>query len=376
MDKLYKFIFLCLEENLHRESKSYFIELKKRFETTVLYPENFTKNKLKFDSLLAEKGQTLILIYPDAGKIFENIYLSPYQTVCFHIDTFVALHLRYGLAASFDINVVFHPRFKKKFEEQGFNNVIELSHAVELVNILDPAPLTDRNINIAFVGDLERSIYSKRKEIIDQVNRVYPVMGIGERMSIPQILNLYAQSRVVINISRDDYLEDANLRCFEAMGNRSLLFSYTPSELENLGFESRIHFIGIKSDEDWLSKIAAVLEDLDHFQIVADNGWQKTLASHTYTRMVDRFLEEMAKGIDISRKSKLKNYQRIYYGQVRYWTGHNHPFKAIKFALYFIYAGGRDLAIFTWIFKALSVSFLINLLGHKVYLKFKHLIKE
>lgn len=363
-----------MEEDLHRESRAYFSELKKRFETVVLNPTNFINNKLIFESLEFKNTQTPILIYPDAGRIFDNIYLSPYKTVCFHIDAFVGLHLRYGLAMSFDINVVFHPGFKQKFKKQGINNVIELAHAVEIMDVVERLHLKDRNIDVAFVGDLDRSIYSKRKEIIDSVNLVYPVAGIRAKMSIPEILNLYAQSRIVLNISRDDYLQDANLRCFEAMGNRSLLFSCTPSELEILGFEPGVHFIGIKSDEDWINKIISVLRNPDHFQLIADSGWKRTLDSNTYIKMVDRFINEIKLAIDSCPKEK-KNHKRIYLGQVRYWTGHHQIFQSVKFAVYYFYAGGNNIKVLVWVFRTFAISLLINVLGQEKYLKLKSFIR-
>ena len=58
---------------------------------------------------------------------------------------------------------------------------------------------------------------------------------------------IYKQSKVVVNLSRDDYLQDANLRCFEVMASGALLITPKPTELSEIGFIEGTHYVTFKT---------------------------------------------------------------------------------------------------------------------------------
>ncbi len=60
---------------------------------------------------------------------------------------------------------------------------------------------------------------------MNDINRHYT----PEEMSV-----VYKQSKIIFNLSQDDYLQDANLRCFEAMAAGALLITHNPLSCPNL----------------------------------------------------------------------------------------------------------------------------------------------
>ncbi|MEM4218097.1 MAG: glycosyltransferase [Candidatus Methanomethylicaceae archaeon] len=59
----------------------------------------------------------------------------------------------------------------------------------------------------------------------------------------------------MVNISRDDFPHDANMRCFEVMAAGALLVTSLPTELADLGFEEGRHFVGFEHEQDLLEKV-------------------------------------------------------------------------------------------------------------------------
>ena len=62
--------------------------------------------------------------------------------------------------------------------------------------------------------------------------------------SVAEVANVYRRSQIVVNIGRDDFPQDANLRVFEVLASGTLLLTSMPTELAQLGFQQGAHFVG------------------------------------------------------------------------------------------------------------------------------------
>jgi hypothetical protein len=97
-------------------------------------------------------------------------------------------------------------------------------------------------------------------------------------------------SKVGVNLPRDDYPQDANLRCFEVMASGALLITPVPSELSHLGFRDGEHFVGFRTETELVDLISYYLGHAAERGRIAQAGRALTLREHTYDRRVDLLL--------------------------------------------------------------------------------------
>src|SRR5262249_3986986 len=114
---------------------------------------------------------------------------------------------------------------------------------------------------------------------------------VARRYSLEEMANVCSQSRIVVNIGRDDFPQDANLRTFEAMGAGALLITSLPSELTQIGFEEGVHFIGYRDVQEIKPLARRYLSEDSARQSIARAARAKVLREHTYDERVKRLLE-------------------------------------------------------------------------------------
>jgi hypothetical protein len=204
---------------------------------------------------------------------------SPIPTACFQIDTYAFTAARIRWARLFDHVIVFHPGFEDAFRAAGCPSTLLLPHAVQA----SQAGLASQRVfDIGWVGQTERGIYLTRRRILKCLAGRYRMNDWQRSYSPSELHEIYSRSKVVVNIPRDDYLRDANLRTFEAMAAGALLVAPLPSEMTDIGFQEGVHFVGFSGEQQLFSL-------LDHFltcdverRAIAEAGKAKVLAEHTY----------------------------------------------------------------------------------------------
>jgi len=72
----------------------------------------------------------------------------------------------------------------------------------------------------------------------------------SRRYEPEEMARIYRQSKIIVNIARDDFPQDANLRTFEAMATGALLLTSLPTELTEIGFEDGVHFVGFRKEAE------------------------------------------------------------------------------------------------------------------------------
>jgi hypothetical protein len=100
--------------------------------------------------------------------------------------------------------------------------------------------------------------------------------------SFHEMAETYRCSKIVVNISRDDYPEDANLRLFEVIASGALLVTRLPSEATELGLKAGVHFVGYEGDEELLDVVGYYLAHDDERLRIAETGRAAVLRDHTY----------------------------------------------------------------------------------------------
>jgi hypothetical protein len=266
--------FGCSASELSRERKGYFTAFSKLgvAGTVGATPQLSAKTN----------GTEQFFLYPDPPNtpIPDNLVAARKPTACFQIDTFSKPNWKALWASLFDYVFVFHPGFERYFKKYGHNRVFLIPHAVmaEAYNSLG----ADRTYEVGWIGRTDGELYKARRRVLPQLAQRYKMNDWRRNYAEDEIPNVYCRARIVLNIGRDDYPKDANLRCFEVMASGALLVTSLPTELEQIGFKNGIHFVGYASETEMFQIVDRFLKDEEARSRIAEAGRALVMSDHTY----------------------------------------------------------------------------------------------
>lgn len=236
-----------------------------------------------------------LILHPEADVPYMPWGLAEVNipTACFQVDTYAYTRHRITWSMLFDLPIVFHPGFDEQFRKAGHPGACLFPHAVE-AEFYSGAEF-ERVLEVGWVGLVEGPIYGKRGPILNSLARAFKMNELGRRYTLEETARVYRQSRIVVNIGRDDYPQDANLRTFEAMAGGALLLTQLPSELTRLGFEAGVHFLGYREAGEIASLVRRYLSDEPARRRIAEAGREKVLREYTYEARVEKLLECIAR---------------------------------------------------------------------------------
>lgn len=286
-------IFLCTEKELTRERRGYFKAFSKRI-TTVCIPSLEKEDILEIDEILPQNLEPLLLLHPDSypRRLPHGLVNTKIPTACFSMDTYEDVDDRVRFSMVFDYAFVFHPGFDNLFAMAGHPKAICLPHAVETEIFLAQEP--KRIYDVGWVGRLDGENYSVRRRCIEKLSHSFVMNDIHCFYNPEDMASIYKQSKIVVNLSRDDYLQDANLRCFEAMAAGALLITSKPTELAELGFVEGKHYITYQKEAEIKQLVEFYLEqELERIKITSV-AKDLVMREHTYDCRVDFILKILA----------------------------------------------------------------------------------
>lgn len=299
-------ILLCGEDELDKERRGFHRAFTRIAPVHLIPPSRGRSWRDDLDQLTAAGWQPRLILNPD-GKPWlpEGIETVDAPTAVFHIDTYVALKRRVQWSAIYDYTFVFHPGFDAAFRDAGTAGARLLAHAAE--RDLFDQPEIERRFDVGWVGRKIRSIYGTRDRVLAALSERFKMNDAGRFYTPEEMADVYRASKIVVNISRDDFPQDANMRCFEAMAAGALLITQGPSELTALGFEERVHFVTYRDPDDvsgivadWLSR------DVDR-EAIARRARILVLGEHTYDARVATILETVRGGVTAPARSWTKD---------------------------------------------------------------------
>ena len=137
-----------------------------------------------------------------------------------------------------------------------------------------------------------------------------------------EMARIYRQSKIVVNIARDDFPQDANMRTFEAMAAGALLLTSLPTELAQIGFEDGVHFVGFREEAQIAPLVQKYLLEESARRRIAEVARDKVLREHTYDRRVATILE-LAKqnGQEFSAPARSWSKERVHLAYLDYFAG-------------------------------------------------------
>lgn len=221
----------------------------------------------------------------------QGLEKSEIPTVCFHADTYAYTRKRIRWSCLFDHVAVFHPGYDRLFARAGHPGAFLHPYAVRR-EFFD-GPELPRDFELGWVGQTSGQIYRRRTEWLPRLAAEFRTNDLSRHYSLEEVADVYRHSRIVVNIGRDDYPQDANLRVFEVLASGALLLSSIPSELSDLGFQEGVHFIGYRDENEIIPLVRKFLGDEPTRARIAAAARAKTLAEHTYDSRVAQLLAHL-----------------------------------------------------------------------------------
>ena len=226
----------------------------------------------------------------------QGLEKSEIPTVCFHPDTYSFTRKRVRWSYLFDHVAVFHPGYEKIFAKAGHPGAFLLPHAVRKEYF--EGPELTREFEIGWVGQVSGGQYGRRAEWLPKLAAAFRTNDWSRSYSLQEVAEVYRRSRIVVNIGRDDFPQDANLRVFEALASGAMLMTSLPTELSELGFQEGEHFVGYRDESEILRLVGKYLADERARARIGNAARTKVLEEHTYDCRAVQLLQhlEITKG--------------------------------------------------------------------------------
>lgn len=212
-------------------------------------------------------------------------------TACFQIDTYAYTKRRIRWSMLFDHPIVFHPGFQEKFARAGHPGAITIYHAADR-GLFDKSEV-ERIFDVGWVGRSFANIHNGRRRMLAALSEQFKLNDWEKFYSFEEMADVYLQSKVVVNVARDDFPQDANMRAFEAMAAGCLLISRVPSELTAIGFQEGFHFVGYQRESEVTNLVKKYLSNADARRRIAASGRYKVLTEHTYDNRIEFLLQKL-----------------------------------------------------------------------------------
>ena len=287
-------LVLCREDNLCNTLACYARAIRRSGVRLVCLERGFPFNGALQNLLCLCPERPSLILHPEADVPYLPWGLATVDitTACFQVDTYAYTQRRIDWSMLFDQAIVFHPGYVMPFQRAGHPGACFFAHAVE-AELFSGGEL-DRVFEIGWVGQVDGPIYCKRGPILAALAQAFRMNELARQYTLEEMARVYRQSRIVVNIGRDDYPQDANLRTFEAMAAGALLITSIPSELTEVGFEDGVHFLGYREAEEIAVLVRNYLGDEAARKRIAEAGREKVLREHTYDVRVKKWMERVA----------------------------------------------------------------------------------
>jgi|SRR5665213_1814484 len=221
----------------------------------------------------------------------QGLERSELPTVRFDVDTYFYPLKRIRWSSLFDHVAVFHPGYDQMLQHAGHPGAFLLPHAVRR-EFYEGAEM-EREFEIGWVGQFDGDLYRSRASLLPKLFQTFHGNDASRTHTIAEVAEIYRRSRIVVNIGRDDFPQDANLRVFEVLASGALLITSLPSELSEIGFQEGVHFVGYKNESEIIPLVKHFLYCDSERVRIGHAGRTKVLREHTYDNRVQSLLDRL-----------------------------------------------------------------------------------
>lgn len=243
----------------------------------------------------------------DTPAFPSDLHRSPVPTVCLDVDSFGWTSSRIRWSMLFDYIFLWHLSLVPQYRAAGHPKVFALPHAADGVLFQDGLSEKDRSFDLGWVGAFHYAQYNRRRRVIGALAARFKTNDISRRYSKEETATIYKNSRIVVNVSREDFPAEANMRCYEAMAGGALLITGMPTELTEWGFREGEHFIGWRREGEISELVDCYLRHEGKRVEIARAGRQLTLRDFTFQKCRDTI------------SSVLREYPHEFFAPARNW---------------------------------------------------------
>jgi glycosyl transferase family 1 len=228
----------------------------------------------------------LVLYGGHGGPLFPSLVKGRLPTAVLMHDSHRYKHARLLMSRLFDLVLVRNPGARYDSFRREHAGAELFPHAVVGQDFMQLD--LDRDLDLGWVGTTDASIYARRRRLLPALASAF-VMNDWRRRYPPALIpEIYGRSKIVLNISRDDWPADANTRVFEAMAAGALLVTSLPTDLTRLGFVEGVDFVGYEDEAGLFDMLRRWLDDDVGRASVAASGRTKVLSGFTYEALSKR----------------------------------------------------------------------------------------
>jgi glycosyltransferase involved in cell wall biosynthesis len=249
-----------------------------------LWPTNGPEDFGKFD----------LHLWVDHGEDALGVPLTwypPSPNAYWVSDAHLGYKYRMETAKKFDHVFVAQKEFVEQFVADGVDRekIHYLPHAFE-PDCYKPHEII-KKWDWSFIGHLNSP---HRIELLDRLCKEFPNWYMGWRTGadpkfnvLEDVANKLSQSRVGVNYS---IKKDLNMRLFETLGTRTCLLTDNIEPIHEF-FEDGKDLVTFNSIDDAVAKMNMLLKNPDVVERIAESGYRKALAGHTYYHRVEEILK-------------------------------------------------------------------------------------
>lgn len=217
-----------------------------------------------------------------------DLQVSPVPTASLDIDSFWWTSSRIRWSMLFDYVFVWHPSFVPLYKAAGHPKVFVFPHAVD-ADVFQVSPIGEcRPLDLGWVGAFNYAHYNTRTRVIQALAARFKMNDSARRYSKPETAEIYKASKIVVNVSREDFPPEANMRCYEAMAGGALLITGMPTELTEWGFCEGEHFVGWQTEAEIPDLVDYYLRHEQKRTEIARSGQKLTLRDFTFQKCRDK----------------------------------------------------------------------------------------
>jgi Glycosyl transferases group 1 len=224
----------------------------------------------------------------DTPAFPRDLHLSPLPTVSLDVDSFGWTSSRIRWSMLFDYVFLWHPSFVPIYKAAGHPRVFALPHAADASLFQKNSALAARSLDLGWVGAFDYAHYNKRRRIIEGLAARFKMNKFTRHYSKEETAQIYMQSKIVVNVSREDFPQEANMRCYEAMAGGALLITGIPTELTEWGFREGEHFVGWRDEAEIQSLVNHYLREKKARVEIARSARDLTLSDFTFQKCRDK----------------------------------------------------------------------------------------
>jgi len=217
-----------------------------------------------------------------------DLHVCPVPTASLDIDSFAWTSSRIRWAMLFDYVFLWHPSLVPVYQAAGHPKVFALPHAADASLFPKNSVPADRSLDLGWVGAFDYAHYNKRRRIIEGLAARFKMNEFTRHYSKEETAEIYMQSKIVVNVSREDFPQEANMRCYEAMAGGALLITGMPTELTEWGFREGEHFLGWRAESEIPGLVDYYLRHEKERAEIARSGQDLTLREFTFQKCRDK----------------------------------------------------------------------------------------